>query len=64
MEKNREDSKLFAKFAVAAMAEGKTMQQATDEWYTRQTEAKAEKEITITVRDIWPRSILPANLQF
>ena len=44
MEENREESKLFAKFVKAAMADGKTMRQAMDEWNARQNEAKAEKE--------------------
>ena len=44
MEKNHEESKLFAKFVKMAMADGKTMRQAMDEWNARQNEAKAEKE--------------------
>ena len=44
MEKNREESKIFAKLVKAAMADGKTMRQAMDEWNARQNEAKAEKE--------------------
>ena len=44
MEENREESKLFAKFVKAAMADGKTMRQAMDEWNARQNKAKAENE--------------------
>ena len=44
MEKNREESKLFAKFVKTTMADGKTMLQAMDEWNARQNEAKAKKE--------------------
>ena len=43
MEKNREESKLFAKNVKAAMAQGKTMRQAMGEWDARPSEAKAEK---------------------
>ena len=44
MEKNREESKLFAQFLHAELAKGQTMGQAVDEWYARLKEAKAEKE--------------------
>ena len=44
MEKNREESKLFAKFVKTTMADGKTMLQAMDEWNASQNEAKAKKE--------------------
>ena len=44
MEKNCEESKLFAKFVKTTMADGKTMLQAMDEWNARQNEAKAKKE--------------------
>ena len=42
MEKRSEESKLFTQFLNAELAKGKTIGQAVDEWYARQTEAKAE----------------------